>query len=108
MVPAKCDVAVRVVGDVDGDVGGHPGFHHHGRVPGIADLQRGALEDPEREVQRLGHPDVVGAPEDELVAAGGPERSVEDHGMEPELVEGQVEAVNPGGQTHSAGRTGER
>ena len=108
MASAKCDVAVRVVGDGDVDIGWHTGFHDHGRVPGVADLQRRALEDPERQIKWLRDPDVVGAPEDELVAAGGPKRSIEGDGVEPELVERQVEGIDSGGEPQSAGRTGER
>ena len=62
-------VAVRVVGDLDRDLRRDARLHDDGRIPSIPDLERRTLEHAEREVQRLGDPDVIGALDDELVPA---------------------------------------
>ena len=50
MVLALVGVSVDIVGDVNGDIGGNPGFHDDNRVPCVANLERGAFENPEGEV----------------------------------------------------------
>ncbi|MBS1265198.1 MAG: hypothetical protein MAG471_01035 [Acidimicrobiaceae bacterium] len=101
-------VAVRVVGNLDGDVRRNPGLNCDHRVPFVAHLQRGSLERSKRQVQWLSHPEVVGSLQDEVVTACRPQRAVKVHRVPAELVELQVEGVQPGCEADGVGWPRER
>ena len=66
---ALLHVTVHIVRDADRDLGGNAGLDDDHRVERITHFERCSLEYTEREVERLGDPDVVGTLDDELVTA---------------------------------------